>query len=487
MNKARRHVTNAAIILFGQGLSRGLGILLLPILTMVFLPEQFGISVLATTYISLVSVIALLGLDLTYLQTIPGALKPDAEFNARIIWMLTLVLATCAAFAGSIVWWLWGKQTPESAFWIGLGILSTVIFSVCQSQMKTDHKYIRLAISLSVGGVAMYAWVLMRSFSGHDQAVTLVGGYSLGMTAAVLVSRPRILLPTASNFPTLNQVFHLTRVGLPAVFIAPIFWIISSMDRWLVAQFWGVYEAGIYAVSASISAVGLLVGSVIQTIWMTEASRLNNASGGNCSAQLTERIKEILFIIALAWLALISISSEIPQVITRHPYDKAITYLPWLFTSVMLYNIYHALSVFLILDKKLGKVTIIWAFSGTLFVVLSILASRFFGPKSIAISQIFVYALMLAWVFLLVRKRAGLKVRFNSATFIMLGLVMSGASIITMQDTFFNLSKFIIKMSILFGFSALIAWHFKSQLTVIFIGKDNARDLDNAKVNNSEQ
>ena len=49
MANARRFLTDGLIILLGQGLSRGLGVLLLPILTMVFLPAQFGMSALSTS------------------------------------------------------------------------------------------------------------------------------------------------------------------------------------------------------------------------------------------------------------------------------------------------------------------------------------------------------------------------------------------------------------------------------------------------------
>ena len=67
MSESRKIVVSSLFVLLGQGLSRGLGVLLLPLLTLIFLPAQFGMSALATSYISFVSVVALLGLDLTYL------------------------------------------------------------------------------------------------------------------------------------------------------------------------------------------------------------------------------------------------------------------------------------------------------------------------------------------------------------------------------------------------------------------------------------
>lgn len=473
MTEARKHLINGAIILVGQGLSRGLGVLLLPILTMVFLPAQFGMSALATTYISFVSVIALLGLDLTYLQSIPGVSKAEAGHNARIIWALALTSAFTAAIFGGSAWWLWGKQTPESAPWLGLGILSTVIFSVCQSQMKAERQYMRLAVALSVGGIVMYVWALLLGFSGHDDAVTLVSGYALGSSAAVLVSWPRVVLPSISELLASSRVFNLIRVGLPATIIAPMFWVISSMDRWLVAQFWGVYEAGIYSVASSISAMALLLGSVVQTLWMTEASRLNNQNEGSCSGQLAERVKEITFIFALAWLGLTSISGEIIQVFAKSPYDKAVVYLPWILTSVMLYNLYHMLSVFLILNKVLARAVIIWLVSAALFVSLSCLAPRFFGPEGVVYSQILAYSLMLVWVYGLVRKRAGLKIRLNSASLLMSGILTAGMLMCFIQEARFIASFFMLKAFVVLAFVAITAWHFRRQLFVIVSGAGN--------------
>lgn len=468
MVNARRFVTDGFIILIGQGLSRGLGVLLLPILTMVFLPAQFGMSALATSYVSFVSVIALLGLDLTYLQSIPGAAKHDADATERVIWMLTLGLAVCAALIGSTAWWLWGKQTPESTPWLALGIFSTMIFSVCQSQMKVARQYVRLACALSIGGIVMYAWVLLRGFSGFNQAVTLVSGYAMGAAAAVIVSRPSIKFPATP--PKLSETWHIVRIGLAAAFSAPVFWIISSMDRWLVAQFWGVSEAGIYSVAASISGIGLLFGSVVQTIWLTEASRLYNARGEQSKAILAERVKEICFLFALAWLALITFSGEIVHLFAKPPYDLSFIYLPWLMTSVILYGLFQVLCVYLIITKTLNKSMLIWGSGGVLFIALSLLSSKTTGPVGIAASQSIVYAFMLVWMFLLVRQDARLYIKFGASLFLMVTILLAGFAMLITQDLHFEFSHFLQRFSVFALVSVLVAWHFKAQLHAIFSG-----------------
>ena len=474
MSKARKHVTDAMIILFGQGLSRGLGVLLLPILTVVFLPAQFGMSALATSYITFVSVIALLGLDLTYLQSIPGVAKHAAEANIRTIWGLSLMLAVCAAFFGSVAWWLWGKQTPESAPWLALGIFSTMIFSVCQSEMKVNRNYMRLASALSVGGVVMYVWVLLRGFSGHSQAVTLVSGYALGAAAAVLVSRPAICLPSSGGIPAMAELWKLVRIGLPAAFTAPVFWIISSMDRWLVAQFWGISEAGVYSVAASISGIGLLFGAVVQTIWLTEASRLYNANGAETKGVLAERMKEISFLFALAWLVLVAFSGEIIHLFTKPPYDKSLDYLPWLMTSVMLYGLFQALSVYLIIKNRLNKSIPVWLFGGFLFISLSLISSKYFGPTAIAVSQLLVYGLMIGWLFILVRQDAGISIGVGSSSILMTAIIMSGTLIIAFQDPKFNFSGFMIKFVSVSAMVVFVVWHFKHQLHAIIAGRKHS-------------
>lgn len=472
MNKARRHVTNAAVILFGQGLSRGLGVLLLPILTMVFLPAQFGMSALATSYITFVSVVALLGLDLTYLQSVPGAAKQVAEANIRTIWGLSLILAIFAAAIGSIVWWFWGKQTPESAPWLALGIFSTMVFSICQSEMKVNRHYFRLASALSIGGFVMYAWVLARGFSGHGQAITLVSGYALGAAAAVLISRPTIRLPSLGDIPAMAEMWKLIRVGLAAAFTAPIFWVISSMDRWLVAQFWGVSEAGVYSVAASISGIGLLFSAVVQTIWLTEASRLYNINGIETKNVLAERMKEISFLFALAWLVLVAFSGEIVHLFAKPPYDKSIDYLPWLMTSVMLYGFFQALSVYLIITKRFDRSIIIWLFGGVLFIFLSLISSKFFGPAAVAVSQLLVYALMIGWLFILVRQDAGISIGISPSSVLMMTIIASGALIITFQNPQFNFFNFMIKFIVVSVMTVLVACNFKHQLRTIIVGSE---------------
>ncbi len=471
MSESRKIVVSSLFVLIGQGLSRGLGVLLLPLLTLIFLPAQFGTAALANSYISFVSVVALLGLDLTYLQSIPGAAKHDADKIESHIWALAIVLSVCAAAIGAVAWWLWGKQSPESAPWLAVGIFSTMIFSICQSRMKASRQYLKLALAMTTGGVVMYAWVLARGFSGHSQAITLVSGYTIGVLAAVLVSSPLIGHNKPLEFPGISQAWQLIKIGLPAAVSAPIFWIISSMDRWLVAQFWGVSEAGIYAVAASISGIGLLFGAVIQTVWLTEASRLYNATGGDCSAKLAERIKEICFLFALAWLGLIAFSGEIVHIFAKPPYDHAIMYLPWLVTSVMLYNLFQAIAVYLILVKQLNKASIIWLFGGMLFVALSLWASKNVNPTGIAKAQTLVYGLMLLWIYLLVRRQARLALRFGKSLFLMIAILVAGIAMGAANGVEFEISHFIVRVSCLTMFGLLVAWHFKPQLVAIFSGK----------------
>lgn len=473
MNKARKHVANAAVILLGQGLSRGLGVILLPALTMIFLPAQFGMSALATSYISFISVVSLLGLDLTYLQSVPGAAKQVAESNVRTMWLLSLVLAVCAASVGATVWYMWGRQTPESAPWLGLGIFSTMVFSMCQSEMKANRRYLRLAMALSVGGLVMYLWVLMRGFSGHSEAVTLVSGYALGSAAAVLVSRPAVRLPVLSQVLAIPAVWKLVRIGLPSAFTAPVFWIISSMDRWLVAQFWGVSEAGIYAVAASVSGIGLLFGGVVQTVWWTEASRLHNTNGIAAKGILAERTKEISFIFAMAWLVLVAFSGEIIHLFAKAPFDQALAYLPWLMTSVMLYGMFQALSAHLIIIDRLDKSIPIWIFGGLLFISLSLIFSKYFSPVAIAISQLLVYALMNVWLFILVRGDAAISIGIGRSSILMSALIAMGILMIVFQEPKFSLSVFIIKFTGVSTMAVIVVWHFKNQLHAIVSGRES--------------
>lgn len=462
MANARRYLTDGLAILIGQGLSRGLGVLLLPILTMVFLPAQFGMSALATSYVSFVSVIALLGLDLTYLQSIPGAAKEKAEATARVIWTLALVQAVGAALIGSAAWWIWGKQTPESTPWLALGIFATMVFSICQSQMKVEGKYLRLAMAMSAGGLVMYAWVLWRGFSGHNQAVTLVSGYAMGAAAAVLVSRPSISVAEAK--PSLSEIWQIVRIGLPAAFTAPVFWIISSMDRWLIAQFWGVSEAGIYSVAASISGMGLLFGAVVQSVWLTEASRLYNATNGDCNAKLAERITEICFMFALTWLGLIAFSDEIVHLFAKPPFSQSLVYLPWLMTSVMLYGMCQALSVYLIISNTFNKSTIVWLAGGSFFVLTSLILAKSQGPIVIAIAQSMTYALMLFWLYRLVQRNYGLTIKAGTALYMMIALLVTGALLASTQRSEFDWLRFMLKFAVVATFSGLVAWNFRKHL-----------------------
>lgn len=474
MSLSRRVATNSLMLMLAQGSGRILGLLALPLMTQFFAPEAFGTAALATTFMALLGVVALMGMDLSYTRAYLGERGGRADEVEAYAWRFALRSGGLAALVGAGVWWAWGRQVPSAAAWVGIGALFSVLLPIAQARTRLHGDYRRLAAGIAAGTVFTVAASLAAGWLSWQSGVALIAATVAGLVVTTLIL----------GWPTRSSLLHLQlaveqrkailAIGMPAAITAPMYWLITSADRWFLVHFLGNAEAGVYAVAATIGSAGALFNTAVAAVWMPEATRLHETEGEAAAGALGQLMSRIILAMALGWLLTTGLAGEAVGLLTAPPFHAAARQVPWLAGAVFFVGVYHVASTGLVLGRRLGPTTLIWLAAAMLAVVLSLLFVPTHGAMASARIQCLCMALTAGLITGLAAKRHPIPLRVMRL-FCALALVFIAAIGIAPAWHSQPWVSLLLKLPCLLVLAVLIAWigdpglirHLKSRLSTV--------------------
>jgi O-antigen/teichoic acid export membrane protein len=127
MNFTHRLVSGIVQITLSNGVVRLLSIVTMPILTTLLSPQAYGVANLVGTVISLVSVLALAGIEVTYARAYHSAQEPSGTTVEHYCWRFAILAALLAAAFAAVAWWFTNRDSVELdhrlAILLALGIV----------------------------------------------------------------------------------------------------------------------------------------------------------------------------------------------------------------------------------------------------------------------------------------------------------------------------------------------------------------------------
>src|SRR5664280_3078390 len=95
---------------------------------------------------------------------------------------------------------------------------------------------------------------------------------------------------------------ELLKMGLPGIVTAPMYWLVSSSDRWFLQHYCGTESVGIYSIGYSIAIAGTMVNSAVMSVWLPEASREYEQNQDRAKASLGRLMSRLITLMAVIWL-----------------------------------------------------------------------------------------------------------------------------------------------------------------------------------------
>ena len=105
---------------------RLLSIVTMPILTGVLNPTAYGVAALVGTVISLVSVFALAGIDMSYRRAYHSAQPPSGDVVEHYCWRFAIAAGMVSGVLGAVVWWYFIEMDLKLAILLAMGIIGSV-------------------------------------------------------------------------------------------------------------------------------------------------------------------------------------------------------------------------------------------------------------------------------------------------------------------------------------------------------------------------
>lgn len=396
----------SGLLLVSNIVSKALTVLMLPLLTALLPPALYGEAALATTLISLASMLALAGMDISYARAYFGVDGISGQEVEALIWRRGFWHAGIAALISTMVWLLYSQYKQlhaELAVLVALGVLATLFTALAQVRARLLGDYQRMAASLLLASFLAYAVMYLMALVPATASYALVAG------AVLMASVSGGLLKTPAwrsvlrdqNAVDASKARQILAVGWPVMITAPAFWIVGSADRWFLGAAASAIEVGIYAIGVSFGTLGMMLNSAVLSAWVPEVIREyeQHAEGSYNAFGQAKRL--LILAYAFVWMVITMFSPELVGMLVDARYHEAIAVVPWIAGGVFFYGCAHLFNTVFVLERRMQVMASIWMAA----IVLSICLNALFVPRhgmlGAAIVQCVVFAVtaILHWWF----------------------------------------------------------------------------------------
>lgn len=355
-----RHVfTTSGMLLAANASVRVLGVVSMPLLTHWLPPAAFGQAALASALISLISVVWLMGMDMSYSRSFLSRTAPNGAPAETFCWRMACMMALGAGISAALLWLVHAAEDRSAlrsmAVLVFAGAAGSVILAMAQTRSRLYNQHVRLALAVGVGGVCATCITLALAWRPLADERALVTGYVAAYLLPILIvgvpGLRQLREPSGLDAAARKQIFL---VGFPGIVTAPVYWVISSSDRWFLQVFTESSVVGIYSVASTFGLLGMMVNSALLAIWLPEATRAHEAGVANGDQQLAKMMVRLMALMAIVCVGVSVFGPDLLRWLTAPRFQSAVGIVPVLAAGVFGYGCYQLARTGLYLDRSLG-------------------------------------------------------------------------------------------------------------------------------------
>lgn len=400
MSLTRHILISSGQLMLANALARVLGLASLPVLTHWLSPSAYGQAALASTLISLVSVVGLMGMDMSYSRSYLSRDPPNGVAVETMLWRIACLAALASGMVGATVWLLHANRDagamPGLAALVFAGGTGSLLLAMAQTRSRLHNRHGRLAVAVASGGVLATATSLLLAWHAAPDERALVAGYVAAYVVPVaIMGIPGLAQLSKPSGLAANARTAVFLVGLPGVMTAPMYWVLSSADRWFLQASVDSATLGVYAVACTFGQLGMMVNSALLAIWLPEATRVHESSGRNeGDQQIGVLFTRLMLVMILVWLGVAITGGDILRWLTDERFHRGADLVPWLASAVFFYGMYHLANTGLFLGRRLAWSAVVWAVAACVSLLANALLIPRFGTFAAASTQCATFALL---------------------------------------------------------------------------------------------
>lgn len=394
------------IISYGllTAISKGLQFLMLPLLTRLFSPADYGFIDIMATLMALVTILMSLSLESAVARMWHETQSQDQRKR-----LLTSVVAFISVFGGVIFLAVWaasgllstaitGMNNVEAILSAAIGTaLLLTISSVPQMVLRMERSIFRfgilqvansaLGIVFSLVLILHFGMGILGLFLGYLVSAALVLGFSIHWTRQYLqlrISRPDIVECLKYSLPL-----------VPAVFLN---WCNSQVDRLILLTMLGLGVVGVYGAAAKIAMIISVLIEVFRLAWLPIALSHINQSSRN--SFFRSSLIGYLSVMTCVGLVLVAYSKELLALLTTSEYARGYVAIPWLIGAQIFIGSGSITNVGMMISKKTAGNSIAAALGTAVNIVLCLVLVIAFGFWGAAIGTFIaaiIFTSLLLW------------------------------------------------------------------------------------------
>lgn len=382
------------------------GIVILPIITKLLGVEAYGIWSQLRVTMNLLVPFVLLSLPAALIRFLPAE-KNKKEIQEGVYSVLALVLGIALITALLLIIF----SGPIANFFesqpILIKILSLVIILECLNiicltmfqALREIKKYSYFVIFQTLVQIGLIIGAILLGYGLYGAVMSLL----IIRVITFLLVFTYVLKRIGIKIPTFSPIKKYLRFSLPIIANHVSYWMITSIDRYLIGFFLGVLFVGYYVPAYSIGTILNLFLFPIAFILSVVLPKLFDEKKINeVKTYLRYSLKYFLVIVIPSAFGLSVLSKQLLTLLsTKEISANAYFVTPFILSSILIYGISYFFSEILILFKKTKLIAIIWAIAAVLNFVLNLIFVPIFGILAAAITTLLAYivAFLLIWHF----------------------------------------------------------------------------------------
>ena len=384
----------------GKGISSAIAFLLLPIITRLMTPAQYGAWQIIEFWAILTMFIIRLGLE----QSLFKFYVMNPQKRGRYIFEIFCVMSVLSVIFIVVGYFL---RKPLTAIFLGsqfatkfavMAILWGVadsFFSVSAAIFQSEEK-VKLYALMDISRVTLaYAFAILFLVSGYG--VSGVVGARIGATFAILLAIIPVILRRVEFKFDKNDLLPMLKYGLPLTLNLFVVRLFSFSDRWLLAKLDSFSSAGSY--SAGVKIASIIVAIILPIRYAWSARLFHMFKDGTLKTKLPQIWRQLAGGMSIVSVGLILLSPEIFKLFIGPGYESGMKVVPLLAAAYFLDALILIADAGIYVVGKTSFVPIFTAIAAIINIGLNILLIPKYGATGAAVAAIFgfVALLFLSW------------------------------------------------------------------------------------------
>jgi O-antigen/teichoic acid export membrane protein len=127
-------------------------------------------------------------------------------------------------------------------------------------------------------------------------------------------------------------------MGFASAVTAPMFWVMSSVDRWFLGVWSGQGPLGVYAFASGIGLTGMMVNTALTLAWFPEMSREYEASREDALGGIGRLWARLAGLLMVTWLVVAAAGGDLIRLLADRRFHEGAPLVPWLAGGVFFYG-----------------------------------------------------------------------------------------------------------------------------------------------------